>query len=115
MQLLQLQARVWLMVRYEDITNDLRRRIRSGEFPMGSALPGTPALQQHYSAALHTVRRAQHALRDEGVVSIQAGHPTKVIKSLASDETPTHELVTTVQRCLEDLNSAYRALHERLT
>jgi len=49
---------------------DLRRRIESGEWQSGEALPGVPALAAEYGVARATVSRALHALAADGLVNI---------------------------------------------
>jgi DNA-binding GntR family transcriptional regulator len=49
---------------------DLRRRIAAGEWQRGEALPGVPALAEHYGVARATVSRAIHALADDDLVQI---------------------------------------------
>ena len=67
------------MAKYRDIADDLRRRIAAGEFPVGSRLPGIPALQERYDAALGTVRAAEDILRDEGLLRTAQGEGSFVL------------------------------------
>jgi DNA-binding GntR family transcriptional regulator len=67
------------MAKYRDIADDLRRRIAAGEFPVGSRLPGIPALQEQYDAALGTVRGAEDILRDEGLLRTAQGEGSFVL------------------------------------
>lgn len=56
-------------MRYLEIANDLRRRLDSGEFPVGSAIPGGyVALREHYGAAQSVLREALGILEIEGRV-----------------------------------------------
>jgi len=55
------------------IADSIRARIKSGEYPPGSKLPGLPALAETYKASLVTVRLALARLRQEGVVMSQQG------------------------------------------
>ena len=43
---------------------------RGREWERGQALPGVPALAEHYGVARATVSRAIHALADDGLVVI---------------------------------------------
>jgi len=67
------------MAKYRDIADDLRRRIAAGEYPVGSRLPGIPALQEQYDAALGTVRAAEDILRDEGLLRTAQGEGSFVL------------------------------------
>lgn len=66
--------------RYQEIANDLRRRLAAGEFPKGSLLPGISALQEEYDVpGLNTVRQAHAVLQDEGLIEPVQGKGTFVI------------------------------------
>jgi DNA-binding GntR family transcriptional regulator len=66
--------------RYQEIANDLRRRLADGEFPVGSALPGISALQAEYDVpGLNTIRQAEAILQDEGLIAPEQGRGTFVI------------------------------------
>jgi DNA-binding transcriptional regulator YhcF (GntR family) len=53
---------------YEQVTDDLRKRLRAEEWPAGTALPSTEDLASHYQVAKGTVTRALRILADEGLV-----------------------------------------------
>ena len=62
------------MSRYQEIADDLRRRIQAGEFAVGDQLPSIAALQEHYAVpSLNTVRAAHRVLEDEGMVDSRHG------------------------------------------
>lgn len=66
--------------RYQEIANDLRRRLAAGEFPKGSPLPGITALQVEYDVpGLNTVRQAQAILQEEGLIEPVQGKGTFVV------------------------------------
>ncbi|WP_327073804.1 GntR family transcriptional regulator [Kitasatospora purpeofusca] len=57
------------MAKYEKIADDLRARIRAGEWAPGAKLPSeTPELTAHYKTSLPTIRQALAVLSAEGVV-----------------------------------------------
>ena len=57
------------MAKYEKIADDLRTRIRAGEWLPGGKLPSeTPDLTGHYKTSLPTIRQALSVLAAEGVV-----------------------------------------------
>lgn len=58
---------------YSDIEHDLRKRILTGEFAEGSALPGEISLSKHYTASRKTVRKALEQLRSQNFISKNQG------------------------------------------
>lgn len=55
------------------IADDIRDRIRSGEYPPGSKLPSYPQLAEIYSVHPATIQRAMTILRTRGDVYGQQG------------------------------------------
>lgn len=60
-------------IRYQEIAEDLRARLRSGELAAGRVLPSEAELSTEFSASRVTVRRALELLRDEGLVDARQG------------------------------------------
>ena len=60
-------------IRYRAIADDLRRRVRRGEFAAGRLLPSESELSASYAASRVTVRKALELLRDEGLVDARQG------------------------------------------
>lgn len=60
-------------IRYRDIGDDLRRRVKGGEFTDGRLLPSESELSGSYSASRVTIRKALEALRSEGLVDARQG------------------------------------------
>ena len=60
-------------IRYREIAEDLRRRLREGEFVAGRVLPSEAALGERYGASRVTVRRALEQLRQEGLLDSRQG------------------------------------------
>ena len=58
---------------YRKIADDLRARIRAGEFAPGDALPTQHELEDRYGVARMTVRKALDELINEGLVTSQQG------------------------------------------
>lgn len=56
----------------------LRRRITSGELPVGAALPSEAQLCEEFGASRGTVRQALAALRSEGLIGGGRGRPPVV-------------------------------------
>lgn len=59
--------------RYEEIADDLRRRIASGEFPPGSKLPSRAQLREQYEVTPPVIDRAMQILRVLGITESLAG------------------------------------------
>lgn len=64
--------------KYREISEDLRRRIRSGEFAQGTKLPTEDHLGDQYGASRNTVRLAVERLTREGLVTKRQGQGTFV-------------------------------------
>ncbi|MGE3253524.1 GntR family transcriptional regulator [Pseudonocardia sp.] len=60
---------------WEQLLDDLRRRLDADEFTEG--FPGELALAQEYDVSRHTVRQAVKVLRDEGRVVGSRGRPSR--------------------------------------
>ena len=56
------------MARYREIADDLRARIKSGQYPPGTRLPGYRDLLPMYGAGRDTVRRALGLLEQDGLI-----------------------------------------------
>jgi GntR family transcriptional regulator len=52
------------------VTEDLRRRLESGEWDSGEALPSVGKLADHYSASRTTIGKALKVLESDGLVTI---------------------------------------------
>lgn len=52
------------------VTEDLRRRLESGEWETGEALPSVGKLADHYSASRTTIGKALKVLESDGLVTI---------------------------------------------
>lgn len=61
---------------YQRVADDLRRRIVSGELPVGSAIPSTVKLCEAYGVSVTVVRAAVAQLREAGLV---VGHAGKAV------------------------------------
>lgn len=59
------------MARFEEIADDLRTRIRAGDYT--DRLPGLGALAEEYDASIGTITRAEKRLADEGWIRIAQG------------------------------------------
>lgn len=57
----------------EQIADDLRAKIRSGELPPGAAIPGENAISTQYDVSQPTARAALAILRGEGLIRVERG------------------------------------------
>ena len=57
----------------------LIRRIREGDWPVGSTLPSEQALSELVTVSRHTLRRALKTLQERGYIELRQGVPSKVI------------------------------------
>lgn len=57
--------------RYNEIADDLRRRIIQGEWPPGTNLPGYSGLTEHYKAGRGVISAALQVLEGEGHISVR--------------------------------------------
>lgn len=64
--------------RYEQVTDDLRRRIASGQLTPGEQLPPENLLAEEYGITRQTLRRALELLAEDGVILRQKGRGTFV-------------------------------------
>lgn len=58
---------------YQRIINEIVEKIDSGEWPPGTKLPSSKALQEQYGVSHMTVRTAVTILRDRGLVESVSG------------------------------------------
>lgn len=67
------------------IADDIRERIRAGEYPPGSKLPSYPKLAELYSVHPATIQRAMTILRTRGDVYGEQGRGVFVPESGDAD------------------------------
>ncbi len=58
---------------YQSVANQIRAMIESGEFPVGSRLPGERDLAERLGVSRVTIREAEIALEAQGWISIRTG------------------------------------------
>lgn len=61
------------------VAEDLIRRIRGGEWPVGSTLPSEKTLSEQAGVSRHTLRHALKTLQERGFVQLHQGAASKVI------------------------------------
>lgn len=97
------------MARYREIYEDLRRRVISGENPVGERLPSIAELQERYDVpGLNTIRQALQLLADDGLVESRQGVGTFV---LSHQPTPRQvDVLAELRAARTALNRAIAAL-----
>ncbi|GAB3866302.1 hypothetical protein GCM10029963_79420 [Micromonospora andamanensis] len=97
--------------RYQEIANDLRRRLAAGEWPVGTTLPGISDLQEEYDVSgLNTIRQAQRVLADEGLLNPVQGRGTFVTALPGPPGDPA-----TLKQALDELRVALAQTQTALT
>lgn len=80
--------------KYRRLADELRARIRSGEFAPGEAIPSKATLMEERHLALGTVNKSIEILRDEGLLYTEQGSGTFVSNPLPDEGAPTeYEIV----------------------
>lgn len=64
---------------HQQIAAELRRKIATGDHPVGSTLPSEPQLAEVYGVSRNTINRAVVELRREGLVEVRRGIGTVVV------------------------------------
>jgi DNA-binding GntR family transcriptional regulator len=72
---------------WPQIAEEIRRRVKSGTYPAGSAVPSTVALSAEFGVSTSTMRRALVRLIEEGTLWAEPGMGTYV----NDEEPPTQE------------------------
>lgn len=91
---------------YQQVADDLRRRIAAAELPVGSAIPSTAKLSQAYGISVTVVRAAVAQLRADGLV---VGQPGKGVFVRATPEAVARQAVS-----IEDLSEQIGQLRDEL-
>ena len=68
---------------YQQIADDLRRRILSGDLAVGDDVPSEGELAEQWRTSRGPVRNALAALRSEGLVETRRGRPARVVAQKA--------------------------------
>lgn len=64
---------------HERLTDELLRRIREGEWPVGSSLPSEQALCEQAGVSRHTLRHTLRTIEERGFIERRQGATSKVI------------------------------------
>lgn len=66
-------------VGYRRIADDLKEKIENGFYPVGETLPSFGSLASQYGVKEGVARNAVYALRDEGIIDVEAGKGSVVV------------------------------------
>lgn len=66
--------------RFEEIADELRARIDSGEYAPGDRIPGENEIMKTFEVSRDTAWKALQVLRDQGLTESRQGAPTRVRK-----------------------------------
>ena len=89
------------------IADDLVAAIRSGQYPVGAALPSTADLMSTYECSTTPAKAAIAALRDAGIAEGRVGARVRVLKVPAEDWAPASK---TIHEVLADLTARVEML-----
>jgi DNA-binding LacI/PurR family transcriptional regulator/DNA-binding transcriptional regulator YhcF (GntR family) len=70
---------------YEQIEKDIRARISSGDWAVGSLIPSRRELAKRYNVDLRTLQRAVAALLDDGTLRAEGTRGTSVVRGVRAD------------------------------
>jgi GntR family transcriptional regulator len=91
---------------YQQVADDLRQRIASGEFPVGSVIPSTARLTETYGISITVVRAAVSQLQADGLL---VGQPGKGVYVRATPESVAEHTAT-----IDDLSKQVAELRAEL-
>ena len=92
---------------YEQIKNQIRSAVMSGEFEAGEALPSLRKLAKELRVSVLTVTRAYNELADEGVVQNIQGKGTFVMDK--GNELMQRQLETRIRESLAEASRGAKA------
>jgi GntR family transcriptional regulator len=74
-----------VMPKYEQISNEIRKRIKDGVYSPDEPIPDELSLAQEFGCSRMTVKRALDVLVSEGLLYRKRGHGTFIVKSAILD------------------------------
>jgi DNA-binding transcriptional regulator YhcF (GntR family) len=98
---------------YEQIADELRQAIASGQYQPGDRLPSITALTEQHQVAPMTVRKALRLLQDQHLAVASQGRGVYVLPPQPAPE-PAPDLLTAVQDSLHATRDLLAQLNQRL-
>lgn len=98
---------------YQQVADDLRQKMASGELPVGAAIPSTAQMTRQYGVSSTVVRAAVSQLRSEGLLVGQPGKGVfvRALPGAASGHTVApDDLAMQIAELREDLAVMRRCL-----
>jgi DNA-binding GntR family transcriptional regulator len=102
---------------YQEIADDLRRKISAGVYPVDSALPSTTQLMGEYSVSSTVIQRAVRELKHEGIAIGQPGKAVYVSQE-PKPATPSAEYAEVMRQIAalrETFETTAASLNDRLS
>lgn len=100
---------------YQQVSEDLRARIRAGEYPVGSQLPPMASLMEQYTASITVVRMALRELRSAGLIVTRQGKGAFVLAAPTDDdESPSRTEFDMIMQRLDHIEEYMRQIEQRL-
>jgi DNA-binding GntR family transcriptional regulator len=65
--------------RYVEVTSELRRRVETGEYAVGTRLPTETQLTEEFDVSRSTIRQALAAMEEAGLIDRRQGSGTRVL------------------------------------
>lgn len=100
------------MPAYMRIYSDLRSKMKSTKYPVGSFLPTEPELEQIYGVSRTTIRRAVALLAQNGLVRVTQGRGTEVIAPPPYEKFTNVKSISAAFGSSEDVQSHQLAAHD---
>lgn len=93
------------------VTDDLRGRLRAGEWPPGTRLPGEHQLATEYGVSRATIRTALRALESQGLTATRHGsgtYATGTVREIHADLRYLDSMTATIERVGAEPGMDYR-------
>ena len=74
------------MTKYENISNEIRKRVNSGYYPTDQPISDEVSLTKEFGCSRMTMKRALDILVAEGLLYRKRGHGTFIVQSAANDD-----------------------------
>lgn len=97
---------------YQQVADDIRSKIASGEYQVGDPIPSTLKLQKQYGASDSVIRHAVSELQKDGILE---GHPGKAVfvKAMPEDVASERQDIKTLSEQVAGLQREVHELTER--